>query len=173
MFSTSDADGVERGEGEGGSTGDREAVQEALREAADRPAAENPGGPPAQTNRSSSDQHSSPSLSPPGDGDEPRRQRTAPGEESPLRAPPRGKERHGQTVGVPSASPPSPPVGFSGESERDEAVSSMPWWAGAFGAAPEMRDSPEARGCYARRFCEIFFPDNTAGATEVRRGWPF
>lgn len=65
--------------------------------------------------------------------------------------------------------PSSPQVaGFSGEMEREEAFGQMPWWAGAFGAVPHMRDSPQARGLYALRFCEIFFPDNVATATEAR-----
>ncbi|CAM9134053.1 unnamed protein product [Ectocarpus sp. 12 AP-2014] len=57
---------------------------------------------------------------------------------------------------------PSPPqvAGFGGEKERDEAFGQMPWWAGAFGAVPRMRDSPQARGLYVLRFCETFFPDN-------------
>lgn len=44
----------------------------------------------------------------------------------------------------------------------------LPPWAGAFGAVPEMEDDATARGYYALRFCELFFPDNTVGATEVR-----
>lgn len=44
----------------------------------------------------------------------------------------------------------------------------VPWWAGAFGAVPDMEDGREARGFYMRRFCELFFPDNTDGATEAR-----
>lgn len=65
---------------------------------------------------------------------------------------------------------PSPPqvAGFSGEMERDETFGRMPWWAGAFGAVPRMRDSPQARGLYVLRFCDIFFPDNVATATEAR-----
>lgn len=50
----------------------------------------------------------------------------------------------------------------------DKTVPTMPWWAGAFGACPDMKDSAEARGLYVRRFCGLFFPDDTAGATEVR-----
>ncbi|CAM9255225.1 unnamed protein product [Ectocarpus sp. 6 AP-2014] len=67
---------------------------------------------------------------------------------------------------------PSPPqvAGFSGEMERDETFGRMPWWAGAFGAVPRMKDSPQARGLYVLRFCEIFFPDNVATATEARIG---
>lgn len=43
----------------------------------------------------------------------------------------------------------------------------FPSWAGAFGAVPEMDDDARARGFYARRFCELFFPDNVMGATDV------
>lgn len=56
-----------------------------------------------------------------------------------------------------------------GTTERFTAGSegSLPSWAGAFGAVPEMEDSHDARGFYVRRFCEVFFPDNPAGAMEV------
>lgn len=45
----------------------------------------------------------------------------------------------------------------------------VPWWAGAFGAVPDMDDGCEQRGFYTRQFCQLFFPDNTDEATEVRR----
>ena len=32
-----------------------------------------------------------------------------------------------------------------------------------------MKDGAEARGFYVRRFCELFFPDDTAGAMEVSK----
>lgn len=62
------------------------------------------------------------------------------------------------------------PAAENQDGQENDANCKMPWWAGAFRAVPEMRDSPEARGCYAMRFCELFFPDNTSGATEVSQG---
>lgn len=44
----------------------------------------------------------------------------------------------------------------------------VPWWAGAFGAVPDMDDGCEQRGFYTRQFCQLFFPDNTDEATEAR-----
>lgn len=105
------------------------------------------------------------------DDSEPRPQQTTttPGTDSSMKPHAQGEEegQRQRDEGVPLP----PPSAFGDDSERNEALLlRIPWWAGAFGAAPEMRDSPEARGFYARRFCEIFFPDNTAGATGVRRG---
>lgn len=110
------------------------------------------------------------------DGDVEPQQKISADADSPSKPQSQGEERQEQqTVGVPIPSPPSstPPLPscFSSERERDKVDLQMPWWAGAFGAVPGMRDSQEARGFYARRFCEIFFPDNTAGATVVSRGW--
>lgn len=56
--------------------------------------------------------------------------------------------------------------------ESSDNTVPIPWWAGAFGACPDMTDGAEARGFYVRRFCELFFPDDTAGATEVGQGLP-
>lgn len=167
MSSTHEAVGFQYGEGGDDSRGNPETSQEAAcsKEAADRHPTENQEEQ-AETNRD--EKHSGPPLNP-WDDDEPQHQRTTPQEENPLRAPPQTEERHQPTAGVPSASSSSTTARFSSEGERNQAIRLMPWWAGAFGAVPEMRDSPEARGFYARRFCEIFFPGNIAGATEVRQ----
>lgn len=53
--------------------------------------------------------------------------------------------------------------------ESSDETGPIPWWAGAFGACPDMKDGAEARGFYVRRFCELFFPDDTAGAMEVSK----
>lgn len=86
------------------------------------------------------------------------RQTTAPDAGDPLSM--EGTEEAPSLVPHPSSAPNS-------DTQRQGAHAFMPWWAGAFGAVPDMRDSPEARGFYARRFCEIFFSDNVAGATEA------
>lgn len=124
----------------------------------------------AQSHVFSEKEHSSSLLfNPWNDDNKPQPQHaTSPDTGGPLKPQSHGEERRRQrTEGVPSPSP-SPPTGVSNR-EKDEARLLMPWWAGAFGAAPELRDSPEARGFYARRFCEIFFPDNTVEATAVCR----
>ena len=103
----------------------------------------------------------------PWDDSQPHQQQEAPDAERAPSPEPQGEERE-------RPSPLPAPVS-SCQSARDKAVDLLPWWAGAFGAVPEMEDSPEARGFYARRFCHIFFPDNAAGATEVgpsRRSTP-
>ncbi len=100
----------------------------------------------------------------PWDDTQPRQQEEASGKESPSEPEPQGEE--------PERSSPPPQSGFTGGDHEDKAMASLPWWAGAFGAIAHMGDSPEARGFYARRFCEMFFPDNTAGATEVGRVIP-
>lgn len=56
------------------------------------------------------------------------------------------------------------------QSSNNNETVPIPWWAGAFGACPDVKDGAEARGFYVRRFCELFFPDDTAGATEVSQG---
>lgn len=82
---------------------------------------------------------------------------------------PRGNRETSQEAPC-SKEPADRPATENQDGQANEANRKMPWWGGAFGAVPEMRDNPEARGFYARRFCEIFFPDNIAGATEVSPG---
>lgn len=95
----------------------------------------------------------------PRDDTQPRQQDKSPATEIPSESEPQGEK--------PERPSPPPPSGFTGGDRKDKVMVSLPWWAGAFGAVADMGDSPEARGFYARRFCEIFFPDNTVGATEV------
>ncbi|CAM9464399.1 unnamed protein product [Scytosiphon promiscuus] len=149
-------------------------------ETVDRLGAQNPAEPAEEARnerydeRAKNDRSSSDSLLNRRDEDETPPESSPPQEEQQNRqntAPGTGNQPEtAEEISSPST---YPTPAFNNGARRDMAASNMPWWAGAFGAVPDMRDSPEARGFYARRFCEIFFPDNVAGATEASPGGNF
>ena len=167
MFSTHESESLKYGEGEDDPESNRGTSQGTARseEAVDQPPAEKQEG---QAEKTRDDEHSSPPHSP-RDDVESQHQRPTAQEKIPSRFASQTEGRHQQASGEPSTLLSSAGASFGSEG-RNEATRSMPWWGGAFGAIPDMRDSPEARGFYARRFCEIFFPDNIPGATEVSQG---
>eukprot|EP00752_Nemacystus_decipiens_P004957 g4510.t1 len=165
MFSAHEAEGFEFRKADVDSGGHRQSSHEAScsREAADRPPT---GKQDRQAETNGDEQHSCRPLDPWGD-DDTQHHHATPHEPSPLGALPSRDERRQPMGGFPSTSPLSPSACCDSEREINDTNRMMPWWAGAFGAVSEKRDSPAARGFYARRFCEIFFPDNAAAATEV------